>query len=101
MAAWFSAATPRAVDRPRILAPFCHVPEFIPRTPGLLSDRTVGAGPLTASSPGGIMSEFGERPEMDVRAAVELRTRLPQASAQTEAFDLLYYEFGALSLTGW
>ncbi len=47
------------------------------------------------------MSQFGEQPEMAARAAVELRTRLRAlASAQTEAFDLLYYEFGAASPTG-
>ena len=47
------------------------------------------------------MSQFGEQPEMAARTAVALRTRLRAlASAQTEAFDLLYYEFGAASPTG-
>ena len=47
------------------------------------------------------MSQFGEQPELAARAAVALRTRLRAlASAQTEAFDLLYYEFGAASPTG-
>ena len=47
------------------------------------------------------MSQFGEQPEMAARTAVELRARLRAlASAQTEAFDLLYYEFGAASPTG-
>jgi hypothetical protein len=47
------------------------------------------------------MDHLSGEPELAARAAVELRARLRAlASAQTEAFDLLYYEFGAASPTG-
>ena len=36
MGAWFSAATPQAVDRPRILADFAMFQKVHPENPGLL-----------------------------------------------------------------
>mgnify|MGYP001156537440 CR=1 FL=1 len=47
------------------------------------------------------MRQLAEQPELAARDAIELRARLRGlAVAETEAFDLLYYEFGAASPTG-
>jgi hypothetical protein len=47
------------------------------------------------------MQQFAEQPELAAQSAIKLRARLRAlACAENEAFDLLYYEFGAASATG-